>query len=161
MTGAGSDLSFIDEHDRLIEAAPLVAWAAAVDVLSGSAERMPRALVHVLGLEPSRAGGPRPLQSGSALPGFRVTCAVPGRRLVLDGRHRFSRYRLDLTVDRAGAELMLRARSYATFPGLHGAAYRALVIGSGGHVVAVRRMLERIARRAEHRAGGGMCRSAF
>jgi hypothetical protein len=35
------------------------------------------------------------------------------------------------------------------FPGLHGTAYRALVIGSGGHVVGVRGILRRVKAEAE------------
>jgi hypothetical protein len=38
------------------------------------------------------------------------------------------------------------ARTWAEFPGPAGAAYRALVIGSGGHRLVVRRMLRRVAR---------------
>jgi hypothetical protein len=44
---------------------------------------------------------------------------------------------------------VLRAESRATFPGLAGAAYRLLVVRSGGHVVAVRRLLSAVRRRAE------------
>ena len=43
----------------------------------------------------------------------------------------------------------LRARTDAVFPGPLGWGYRLLVIGSGGHAVAVNRMLARVARRAE------------
>jgi hypothetical protein len=39
----------------------------------------------------------------------------------------------------------LRALTFAAFPGVHGKAYRALVIGSGGHRIVVRRMLKRVA----------------
>jgi hypothetical protein len=37
------------------------------------------------------------------------------------------------------------AQTWAAFPGLKGSIYRALVIGSGGHRIVVRRMLKRIA----------------
>jgi hypothetical protein len=43
---------------------------------------------------------------------------------------------------------MLRARSYAEFPGPAGRVYRALVIGSGGHRIMVRRLLRDVADRA-------------
>lgn len=39
----------------------------------------------------------------------------------------------------------MRAVTLAAFPGIHGRVYRALVIGSGGHRIVVRRMLQRIA----------------
>ena len=37
----------------------------------------------------------------------------------------------------------------ADFPGPHGRAYRLLVLGSRAHVLAVRRLLARVKRRAE------------
>lgn len=39
---------------------------------------------------------------------------------------------------------MLRATTYAGFPGPHGLMYRALVIGTGAHVFATSRMLHAI-----------------
>jgi hypothetical protein len=48
----------------------------------------------------------------------------------------------------------LRALTFAAFPGLHGKVYRALVIGSGGHRVVVRRMLKRIAAQSHPREAG-------
>ncbi len=41
------------------------------------------------------------------------------------------------------------AESRAEFPGASGRVYRGLVIGTRGHVVAVRRLLQAIKRRAE------------
>ena len=89
------------------------------------------------------------------------------KRLVADGdttpedHVQFKRRagRPDLAVERAGGRRVVRARLHATFPGVPGAARRAPVSGNGD-VIAVRRMLELIARRAEHRAGGEACRSA-
>lgn len=79
--------------------------------------------------------------------GFRVTEAAPPHRLVLEGRHPFSRYALVFALDdpESGAT-RLRAQTWAAFPGLKGRVYRALVIGSGAHAVLVRRMLRGIAR---------------
>ena len=143
------DLPFIDEHDRIVAAPARVTWEAVRRVVAGSMDGVPGVIARAWGLEPARPDGPRPLDKGSALPGFRVVEATTGRRLVLDGQHRFSRYRLEFLVEESAAGAVVRARSYAAFPGLRGAAYRALVIGSRAHVLAVRRMLRAVARYAE------------
>lgn len=71
---------------------------------------------------------------------------VPPRRLALVGRHRFSRYSLVFELDPRGRHTVLRALTYARFPGPHGAVYRLLVIGTRLHVVATRRLLGSIRR---------------
>jgi hypothetical protein len=144
-------LPFIDEHRRTVAAPASATWEALRSVVAKNMNGLPSALASIWGLEPLRADGSRPLDTGSPLPGFRVVDATPTRRLILDGRHRFSRYRLEFLLDDAPAGTVLRARSYAVFPGPHGAAYRAVIIGSRGHVVAVRRLLRAIAQRAERR----------
>ncbi len=79
--------------------------------------------------------------------GFAVGVVVPGESVELVGRHRFSRYRLVFAVADAGeGATRLSARTYAAFPGPHGAAYRALVIGTRFHVLATTRMLRRVRR---------------
>ncbi|WP_432137549.1 hypothetical protein [Streptomyces sp. bgisy154] len=96
------------------------------------------------------ATGPRPPVPGSALPGFRVAGAVPGRELTLVGRHRFSAYALIFHLEAAGAgRTLLRAETRAVFPGPLGRLYRLLVIGTRGHVLAVRRLLAEVRRHAE------------
>ena len=141
-------LPYIDEHSRHVTAPPDAVWSA----LGRAIELLPRVPVRVLtsllGTKPRAARG-NPLTEGATVPGFLVTEAVPGERLVLTGRHRFSEYELIfvLVPDRNGTRLC--AQSYARFPGPHGRAYRAMVIGSGGHRIAVGRMLSTIARRAE------------
>ena len=78
--------------------------------------------------------------------GFRVTECTPPRRLVLEGRHPFSRYALVFVVEPAEPQgTLLRAQTSAAFPGIAGRIYRALVVGSGAHAVVVRRMLRRMA----------------
>ncbi|HYP49028.1 MAG TPA: hypothetical protein VEQ61_10360 [Thermoleophilaceae bacterium] len=78
--------------------------------------------------------------------GFTVTESTAPRRLVLEGRHPFSRYALVFLIDPAGdGGSVLRAQTSAAFPGLAGTAYRALVVGSGAHAIVVRRMLRRMA----------------
>ena len=82
--------------------------------------------------------------------GFRVLREEPGSSRVLEGEHPFSRYRLSFFIDTLGAErVRLRARTDAVFPGPLGTAYRALVIGTGGHKLVVRRMLRQLKRAAE------------
>ena len=82
------------------------------------------------------------------MPGFRVVTAIPGHELVLEGRHRFSSYALTFRIEAPASDRTeLRAETRATFPGPHGRVYRLLVIRSGAHVVAVRRMLDAVRRR--------------
>jgi hypothetical protein len=76
-----------------------------------------------------------------------VAQEVPGQHLSLAGSHRFSRYRLVFDLaDVDGGKTLLSGRTYAAFPGLRGRVYRALVIGTRGHVVAVKRMLRTVDR---------------
>ena len=136
MTDAMEDaLAFVDEHLQPVGASVDATWEAVVDVMtappSGPAEGYARLV---------RARDGRP---------FEVAASVPPRRLVLVGEHRFARYSLVLTVDELRPGLTaVRAQTWAAFPGALGRLYRAMVIGSRGHVVAVRWMLARIARRA-------------
>jgi hypothetical protein len=94
-----------------------------------------------------------PIEVGATIPGFRVSEARPPSLLELEGEHRFARYALTFHLDELGSDRMrLRAETRAEFPGPHGKVYRGLVIGTRGHVVAVRRMLKAIKRRAERPA---------
>jgi hypothetical protein len=150
MTDAGP-LPHIDEHRVRVAAPRAVVWGKLGASLRGQARRAgPTA--RLLGATPDRRAGD-PLDQGSTIPGFAVVESVPHERLVLAGRHRFSVYRLAFSlVDRDGAT-ELAARSDGRFPGVHGAFYRALVIGSGGHRLVTRRWLRRIAAAAETDAG--------
>jgi hypothetical protein len=141
-------LPFIDEHSVDVAASPDAVWAALGRTV-GQQSRLPvRAVATVLGTDP-RAPRGDPLVLGSTIPGFRVTAAVRGERIVLSGRHRFSEYELVFELTARADGTRLSALTYARFPGPHGRAYRALVIGSGGHRIAVRRMLRGIAGAAE------------
>jgi hypothetical protein len=81
--------------------------------------------------------------------GFGVASRVPQERIELTGRHHFSRYRFVLSLhDVPGEATRLNAKTYAAFPGPHGAAYRLVVIGTRVHVLATRRMLASVAARA-------------
>ncbi|HVA06468.1 MAG TPA: hypothetical protein VNG12_07005 [Acidimicrobiales bacterium] len=68
----------------------------------------------------------------------------------LEGSHFFARYALTFRVTPLNDQrCQVSAESSGSFPGIHGAAYRALVIGTGGHVVSVRGMLRQIKADAE------------
>ena len=130
-------LPYIDEHAARVPANRARVWKAVESYVGGlirANERNP--LATLLGAQP--AGG------------FAVAESEPERRLVLRGRHRFARYELafELADAEDGFATQLRAQTHAAFPGLRGRVYRALVIGSRGHVVATRHMLGQIARRA-------------
>ncbi|WP_018602305.1 hypothetical protein [Mycobacterium sp. 155] len=121
-------LPYIDEHATTIDADAATTWAAVLRVLCGSPTD-PRA----------------PL-------GFRIAERRPPERLVLAGRHPFSIYEWVFELDvLAPNRTRVRSQTWAAFPRLHGKIYRALVIGSGGHRVIVRWMLNRIADQARPR----------
>lgn len=136
-------LPYIDEHVRQVDAAPEVVWDAVLRVLRGSFGGA-GAAARLLGCEPATGSARFEGRPGETLPGFRVVMADPGRQLVLRGRHRFSRYELTIVV----AEGRVRAQTSAAFPGARGRLYRAAVIGSGGHAILTRHLLERVAGRA-------------
>ncbi len=145
-----SDVPFIDEHETEIDAPVDDVWAALVEQVSrlfggGLAPWYARAVR----CDDQTAAGPRPMGEGSTIPGFRVTTLVSPSELVLDGRHRFSTYSLRFRlepIDRERSRLCAETR--ATFPGVSGRVYRFVVIGTGGHEVAVRRLLTRVKRAA-------------
>ncbi|MEU6057557.1 hypothetical protein [Streptomyces sp. NPDC047097] len=154
--GVPPGLPFVDEQRVRIAAGPVVVWAALAGWLGERGGPGPAAYARLVRAEPASAkpagssGGA--LARGAALPGFRVALSVPPERAVLTGRHLFSRYAavLALSPERGeGTGTVLAVRTYARFPGPLGAVYRALVIDSGGHGVAVRRMLGSVRRRAE------------
>lgn len=120
-------LPYIDEHAITIEANRDDTWAALLRVLC----RDPH--------DPSTV----PL-------GFALDEARPPVRFALKGRHPFAVYRWVFELDALDgpARTRLRAATWAAFPGVHGKAYRALVIGTGGHRIVVRRTLNRVARAA-------------
>jgi hypothetical protein len=146
-----ADLPFVDEHSVAIEVAADAAWDALLRVIersfsSGASMRGAR----LLGCADTVASGPRPLAMGSVLPGFHIEAAEPRQELALAGGHRFSDYALIFRLDEEGANrTLLRAETRATFPGLTGSAYRAMVIGTRMHVVVTRRILGAAKRSAE------------
>lgn len=142
----------IDDHVRLVAAGPERTWSALVAVLAGTFPVVPGPLASLWGLDHRvRSDDWEHPSIGSTIPGFEVDGIDPPRVLALRGRHRFSRYELQFKLVAVEAGVDLHARTSAIFPGPHGRLYRALVIGTGGHAVAVRRLLARVAGRAERR----------
>lgn len=142
-------LPHVDEHAVVVEASPERVWSALGEVLWPAHSGRARPIGRALGARPLDSTGDA-LTVGATLVGFRVARADAPVELALEGAHRFSRYALIFRLDALPAErTRLRAETRAAFPGAAGRAYRALVIGTGGHVVAVRRMLRAARRRAE------------
>jgi hypothetical protein len=131
---SSSDLPYVDKHAVTIAAPRDQVWTAlrqyattSIGVPGG------HPLARILGAEPRS--------------GFGIAEAVPGTRLMLAGRHRFSRYTLVFELrDAAPDGTVLSATTYAAFPGARGQAYRALVIGSRAHVLATRHLLHAVRR---------------
>ena len=143
-------LPWIDEHTVVIDATVPGVWRALEMTLDRSFTNKPASVyARLVGCREYGARGPRPLAVGSTIPGFRVVRAIPDAELVLDGRHRFSNYALTFRLEAIGPHSTgLRAETRAAFPGATGAVYRALVIGTRGHVVGVRHLLSTVQRRA-------------
>jgi hypothetical protein len=104
-----------------------------------------RALGCVPGERAGKAG-----EIGSTVPGFVVTRSVPPAVLALMGEHRFSRYALVFRITQTPAgPVRLSAETRAEFPGARGSLYRALVIGTRGHLLATKSILRSVRKRAE------------
>ena len=146
----GVTLPFVDERSVEVGSDAAAAWDAVGQVMGGDAEsRAVGVAVRLLGCREQSATG-SPIEDGSTFPGWRVVEAERPSELAYEGEHRFARYRLAFHVDDLGPDrARVRAETRAAFPGAVGSAYRAMVIGSRGHVLAVRRMLGAIRRRAE------------
>jgi hypothetical protein len=143
-------LPYVDEHAIGVGASESETWEALVTVLPKVFETGPAGrLGKLVGVEHPRSGGHFG-EIGSTVPGFIVARAVEPSVLALLGAHRFSRYALVFRIERAGDGTRLRAETRAEFPGVQGRVYRALVIGTRGHVLVVRRILAAVKRRAEH-----------
>lgn len=129
-----SHLPFVDVHAIPIAAPRDVVWAALESYVFSSLQRAERnPVTWILGARP-RAG-------------FRIQEQAPPTLLTLAGRHRFSKYRLVFElVEGEGTNTELRATTFAAFPGVHGRLYRALVIGTRGHVIGVKHLLHSVER---------------
>ncbi|MFZ1154733.1 MAG: hypothetical protein WAN93_07510 [Solirubrobacteraceae bacterium] len=144
-------LPYIDEHSIVVAASREQVWGALGRTLRKDLSRTaPAPLTGLLRLVPAVSHGDwlGTPSSGDTLPGFVVAEVHAPERLALRGRHRFSRYALLFELEAtSAASCTLRARTWAEFPGLTGSAYRALVIGTRGHRLVVRRLLRNVSRR--------------
>jgi hypothetical protein len=144
-------LPHIDTHRVTIAADAGRVWEVLVEsmgrALSG---RAARTYALVMQADDRQAAGPRPLATGSTTPGFRVVRADRPTELVLAGRHRLAAYEMVFELQPLGdGRTALACTTNAAFGCGPGRAYRTLVIGSGGHAVATRRLLSTLRRRAE------------
>lgn len=155
-----ADLPHVDEHSIEIEATPDASWKALLRVVEGSfASGASSKGARLLGCTDTVASGPRPLATGSVLPGFHVEAAEDQQELALAGGHRFSDYALIFRLDsQDGDRTVLRAETRAAFPGIKGRAYRAMVIGTRMHVLVTRRILDAAKRSAERAEKGQAAR---
>ena len=147
-------LPFLDEHVAVIAASADDVWRALGETFERSfSHRGASCYARLVGAADRTASGPRPLTLDSTLPGFRVVDVVVGRRLALQGCHRFSTYALTFRLEPEDlGRTRLRAESRAAFPGLTGGVYRALVVGTGGHVLGMRRLLSAVRDRCDPNA---------
>jgi hypothetical protein len=146
-------LPFLDEHGVEVAAPPEVVWESLCRVAEGSfSSPLAARFARLVGCEFTEASGPRPLAEGSAFPGFVVARAEPGSELALAGRHRYSDYALVFHLAGSSGATRLRAETRAQFPGRAGRLYRAVVIGTRGHVLVTMRLLAAAKRRAERDA---------
>jgi hypothetical protein len=143
-------LPYVDEHSVDIAGTAEETWDALVAYMAafGRSGRN-RRIAGALGCAPGEAAG-EPGEIGSTVPGFIVARSVAPAVLALVGRHRFARYALIFRIDETAAgPVRLRAETRAEFPGARGRVYRTLVIGTRGHVLAVRSILRSVQSRAE------------
>lgn len=126
--------SYVDTQRIRLAVDAEATWRAVEWYADGIAAHPRPLLSRALGLQPDT--------------GFEIAERVPQRSVSLAGRHRFSRYVLDFRVVATEAGSEVAAVTYADFPGPHGLAYQTAIIGSRGHVIAVRRMLHEIRSRA-------------
>jgi hypothetical protein len=145
-------LPSVDEHGVLVLAPREVVWAALVKTLGSFSSSGRERAAALLGCAETETSG-EPGRIGSTMPGFVVTRVIEPAVIALAGQHRFSRYGLIFILEPTDDEqTLLRAETRAAFPGVAGRLYRALVIGTRGHVLAVNRILRAVRRRAERDA---------
>ena len=146
-----TDLPLIDRPCVEVGAEPEAVWSALVARMAREEEGGPlaRGFVAAIAARDRGPSGDFP-EPGSTIHGFRVAAAEPPRRLLLEGRHRFSVYELEFEIeDRGPGRSAVCATTRAAFPGAAGRLYRAAVIGSRFHRLALRGMLGPVRARAE------------
>jgi hypothetical protein len=132
-----SELPYIDTHTVTVAAATEEAFDAVARTIPRAGSSGPFSLyARLIGCEHGKP--------------FSIAESRRPTQLVLTGRHRFSRYELAFQFAPHGpASTVVSATTHASFPGVGGQLYRAAVIGSGGHRLAMRRMLADLRRRTE------------
>ncbi len=149
--GPGLQLEKVDTHAIDIAAPPAGVWEALAEIILERLSRPPAKLVAgVTGVRERSFDDAAFPRAGAQVPGFLVATSVPGRRLRLEGRHRFSEYALDFELAATNGGTLLSATTHAAFPGPLGRLYRRLIIGTRAHMLVVRRLLRSVRRRAEH-----------
>src|SRR5262245_5989749 len=140
----------VDEHSVEVAASAERTWEALIATLPRAFDTgLARRGARILGCTDRGAKG-EPSVIGSTLPGFVVSRSVRPSTLALLGEHRFSHYALVFRIDELGStRSRLSAETRADFPGVKGRIYRALVIGTHGHVRVVRRLLRATRKRAD------------
>jgi hypothetical protein len=151
---AADELPYIDAHSIEVQAPAGRVW----DEIVEHTLRRFGAGMGPLGTYATRLGGcpyveapPPGRDVPETIVGFRVARAEQPSLIVLTGNHRFARYSLTLRIEPVGSGYASRltAQTKAIFPGAPGRVYKRMVIGTGGHVIVVMRMLTTIRRRVE------------
>ena len=143
-------LPFVDEHSIEISAPADIVWDSLLARVAGVAHgRRGARIARGLGCRHTEARG-EVGDIGSTVPGFLVTRSIRPAVLALMGQHRYSRYALIFRIaEKPSGIVLLSAQTRAEFPGTKGRAYRALVIGTRGHVLVTRSILRGVRKRAE------------
>jgi len=131
---------FLDEISRVVPA-PADAVCGAVESFFAAEPRpIARRYGQLVGVQGERA--------------FNLHEADRPHRLVFTADHRYAHATLTFLIEEdVSGTTLLRLQSRADFPGAFGKLYRAAVIGTRFHVLAVRWMLRKIADRATLRDG--------
>jgi hypothetical protein len=131
-----SALPFVDVHSTTVAATPEAVFAAL--------ERIgPR-----IGTDPLFSRYAR-LVGSEDQGAFHVARSERPTLVVLGGSHRFSRYELVCRIEPENGGSVVRFETWAEFTGLGGRLYRAAVIGTGGHRIAMGLLLASLRRRIE------------
>ncbi len=138
-----SELPYVDTHTVTVAAPGEDAFDAVAGSIPRAGDRGPLSFyARLIGCE-----GGKP---------FSVAGSERPTELVLTGRHMFSRYELAFRFVPGGTgSTVISAITHAAFPGIGGRLYRAAVIGSGGHRLAMQAMLAGVKRRAERGSRSG------
>lgn len=145
----------IDEHEIYVDAPAEASWAALFPTLERTfgGKFAHRYTERVHAAETEAHGDLH--HPGGTLPGFTVTRAIEPVMLALAGKHQLAQYAVVFRIDLIpGQRSRVRLETRAEFIGAKGRLYRAGVLGTRLHVIAVRRMLRAIKRGAEQGNAG-------